>query len=152
MSIPSSRPSGLARLQAPAIVAVVAGLILIAAPGVQRRRHQIEREACIENLALLMAAKERVASRKALPEGAVVTMDDLLADGAVITEAPIFTDEESSKTFKLNPIGTRPTCVYRGEALDPLVDYDKLPRYYKPEPIDEETLGEEAATGAAAVS
>jgi hypothetical protein len=103
-------------------VALVAALIALTIPGVERARVRINRRQCIEDLAHVAAAKENLTVIKGLKIGAPVTMAELAKESQILKQAPTFPD---GAKVEVNVIGTMPTCVYRGETLTPLSDYSK---------------------------
>jgi hypothetical protein len=110
-------------------VALVAALVALTIPGVERSRVRLQRQLCIESLARVAAAKENLTVIKGLKIGAPVTMGQLVKESQLLKSAPLFPEGMNmNKDVRVNPIGEPPTCVFRGETLTPLSDY---PLYQK---------------------
>lgn len=106
-------------------ILLVIFLIALSVPGVERRAQRFQREHVIEQLALIAAAKEKLALDEGLLDGTTVTMEQLLAIEEILPSHPSIPPDVP---FSINPIGTLPTAEFRGETLTPLTDYsDRLP-------------------------
>lgn len=83
-------------------------LVLIAVPVVNHARRGNHARTCTDNLADLLAAKERYILAKELKPGAAVGMDDLLQATPKLREnRPVCPD---GGEYHLNPAGELPSC------------------------------------------
>lgn len=102
--------SGAAMLVLPAVF--MGGMMgAIAIPNFVHARETAQRNACINNLRMIDAAKQQWALEKGKKEGDLPTQDDLMP---YIGHWPVC---PQGGTYTINPIGQAPTCSVHGHVL-----------------------------------
>jgi hypothetical protein len=99
------------------------GLIALSSPIINRTRREIRRQACVEELMHIVAAKAYYSVDKDLKDGTPVTLDELIAHGKVIQKPPVL--PEGATDLEINPIGTQPSCVFEGKKIQPITKSSK---------------------------
>lgn len=89
-------------------------LTLISIPGIRRMRANDARQSCLENLALITAARERYAVDYDLRGGATVPLALLIKEGKLLKTEPVC---PSGGKYSVNPLGVAPTCSYKDHVL-----------------------------------
>ena len=92
-------------------------LSLISIPGIRRMRANDARQSCLENLALITAAKERYAVDYDLKNGAAIPLALLIKEGKLLKTDPVC---PSGGKYTVNPLGVAPTCSYK-DHVPPIV-------------------------------
>lgn len=94
-------------------ILIIIVLVLIGIPGVRHVRHEVETQACVENLVRLATAKEHYVLAHDLKPGAPVTIEQLLQskDLAATEFCPLH------GAYSANAVGTLPTCSVKGHEL-----------------------------------
>jgi competence protein ComGC len=106
MLIRPSRNSGFTLAEVVVLLAIVVLLLTLAVPNYVRERRTVQREACIEQLRQIGAAKDRWATENHKSAGAAVTASDLvkyLKHG----QMPVC---PAGGEYTINPVGTAPSC------------------------------------------
>ncbi len=99
-------------------VAVLALMVLIAAPGVERQTREEQRRQVVRQLTRISMAKEAYTVEHDLLDGAVVQLDQLLVDNPYLEQEPVFMIPGQ---LVLRPIGQVPAFeLPDGEMIEPL--------------------------------
>jgi type II secretory pathway pseudopilin PulG len=106
MLIQPSRKAGFTLVEVLVLLAIVVLLVTLAVPNYFQERRRVQREACVEQLRQIGAAKDRWAKETQKPAGAVVPPAELarLLKHGVLPVCP------ADGAYSINPIGTAPTC------------------------------------------
>ncbi len=106
MLIQPSRKAGFTLVEVVVLLAIVVLLVTLAVPNYFQERRRVQREACVEQLRQISAAKDRWAKETQKPAGAVVPPAELarLLKRGVLPVCP------ADGAYSINPIGTAPTC------------------------------------------
>ena len=106
MLIQPSRKSGFTLVEAAVLLAIVVLLVTLAVPNYFQERRRAQREACVEQLRQIGAAKDRWAKETQKPAGSVVPPAQLapLLKHGVVPACP------ADGAYSINPIGAAPAC------------------------------------------
>lgn len=106
------KQKGLTLLEIMVVASIIAILIGIAVPSWMRAREHGRARACQENLTQIDGAKEIYALEHNLPNGAIVSMSDLMGGGSgYLKREPVC---PAGGVYSIEPIGTEPSCSYYG--------------------------------------
>lgn len=123
MSHEASPTGGARQLRAWALgAALLLGLILIGVPVVHRARVRNHRQANVDAMMQVLAAKRAYAVDYELSKGAEVGLEQLIAHSEFLTAPPYMPEGE----LTIGPIGTYPTVEFRGETLSPLAERRRM--------------------------
>jgi Tfp pilus assembly protein PilE len=94
------------------VILVITILLAIAVPSFIRARETSRQKSCVSNITQIEHAKEQFAMETFAPEGAAVTMMDIVP--SYIKHEPFC---PAGGTYDPQPIGMNPLCTFAGHTL-----------------------------------